>query len=336
MSPSPDEKVILVVSDDVGERQFLQTILQECGYTVHATGSNLAIARSQAAPPHVIALAEKLNDVDSLQLCNRLRFLEGGNAHHPPPVVFIAANEHKIERHRIFAAGGADYITKPFLIEEIVLRIEHQLDLQLMKAQLERERRLRREAEATLRDTAAKFERLSKYDELTQLHSPRYFLEALVREWRRSIRESHPLSLVLINIDYFREYNNAQGRTAGDRCLQQVGEIIRKLVHRPSDVVARYGDEEFALLLPNTDTSGAIHVSRKLQVALQVEQIPHPCSPLGDRLTLSIGIAGVVPRVGSEETKLVDACYQALNEARRLGRNRIILKSLNPTPPPKP
>ncbi|MGQ9866537.1 MAG: GGDEF domain-containing response regulator [Pseudanabaenaceae cyanobacterium] len=334
MSPSPDEKVILVVSDDVGERQFLQTILQECGYTVHATGSNLAIARSQATPPHVIALAEKLNDVDSLQLCNRLRFLD--SAHHPPPVVFIAAHENKIERHRIFAAGGADYITKPFLIEEIVLRIEHQLDLQLLKAQLARERRLRRETEASLRDTTAKLERLSKYDELTQLHSPRYFLEVLAREWRRSIRDSQPLSLILANIDYFREYNNAQGRTAGDRCLQQVGEIIQKLVHRPLDVVARYGDEEFALLLPNTDTSGAIHISRKLQVALQVDPIPHPCSPLGDRLTLSIGIAGVVPRIGSQETKLVDACYQALNEARRLGRNRIILKSLNSTPPPKP
>ncbi|NJK60482.1 MAG: diguanylate cyclase [Oscillatoriales cyanobacterium SM2_1_8] len=336
MSPSPDEKVILVVSDDVGERQFLQTILQECGYTVHASGSNLAVARTQTAPPHVIALAEKLNDMDSFQLCNRLRFLDGGNAQHSPPVVFIAANENKVERHRIFAAGAADYITKPFLIEEIVLRIEHQLDLQLLKFQLDRERQLRREAEATLRDTAAKLDRLSKFDDLTQLHSSRYFLEALEREWRRSVRDSQPLSLVLVNIDYFREYNNARGRTAGDRCLQQVGEIIRKLVHRPSDVVARYGDEEFALLLPNTDTGGAIHVSRKLQVSLQAEQIPHPCSPVGDRLTLSIGIAGVVPRVGGAPPKLVDACYQALNEARRLGRNRIILKSLNSTPPPKP
>jgi diguanylate cyclase (GGDEF)-like protein len=172
-------------------------------------------------------------------------------------------------------------------------------------------------------------QRLSFIDDLTQLTNRRGFDEQLQHEWNRLAREGEPLALLLCDLDYFRYYNKSAGWLAGDRCLQKVAGAIRQAIHRPADLVSRYGSEEFAILLPYTDAAGAVFVAEKIRdrvKALRIErdfQIGFPA----DIVTLSVGAASQIPSPQTEASLLVRSAYEALEQAKRQGRDRVFLNS---------
>ncbi|MEA5451613.1 PAS domain S-box protein [Leptolyngbya sp. CCNP1308] len=165
-------------------------------------------------------------------------------------------------------------------------------------------------------------EHLATHDGLTQLANRRSFDIHLQQEWARLLRIQAPLSLILCDIDHFKPYNDTYGHPAGDVCLQQVAQTLEQVVQRPADMVARYGGEEFALVLPNTDQAGAEAIARTIQQALVDLALFHGASPLGQRLTLSLGIASVIPTADQKAQTLIDQADAALYSAKQRGRDR--------------
>ena len=167
--------------------------------------------------------------------------------------------------------------------------------------------------------------RLSLLDNLTQVATHQHFQEFLEGEWRRALRELTPISLVMIDLDHFKAYNERLGHEAGDGCLKRVAAVLRTAVGRPGDVVARYGGAEFVLVLGRTDTDGVTVLAHKLRAAVEALALPHPASPVADHVTVSIGIATAVPNRGAmwQDIELVAAGERALADAKRSGRNRV-------------
>jgi diguanylate cyclase (GGDEF)-like protein len=165
---------------------------------------------------------------------------------------------------------------------------------------------------------------LARLDELTQLANRRRFDEYLNIEWRRLAREQAPLCLMMCDIDFFKLYNDTYGHSAGDDCLRQVADALRKAVKRPADLVARYGGEEFAVILPNTDTKGGLQVAEHIRENVRNLQLFHGKSPIGCTVTLSCGISSVIPHAHDSPAQLIDTADQALYQAKAAGRNQII------------
>ncbi|MEG4812541.1 diguanylate cyclase [Microcoleus sp. F8-D3] len=175
-----------------------------------------------------------------------------------------------------------------------------------------------------------KLERLASLDALTQLANRRRFDQYLETEWRRQAREQTPLSLILCDIDSFKSYNDTYGHQGGDECLRQVAAAIGNAVNRPADLVARYGGEEFAVILPNTSIQGAVVVAEHIQLKIAALQLPHTGSQVSEYVTLSLGVASIVPGSESGAEILIAAADQALYQAKRLGRDRIQLYQPEP------
>lgn len=160
-------------------------------------------------------------------------------------------------------------------------------------------------------------------DGLTGLSNRRHFDEYLELEWRRAIREQTQLSLLMIDVDYFKSYNDSFGHLDGDEALRKVAAAIRDACSRPSDLPARYGGEEFAIVLPNTSQGGARLVAEKLRQAVEVLKIPHISPTAGNRLTISIGLATLVPQQSSNCRELILAADKGLYLAKNNGRNQV-------------
>lgn len=176
---------------------------------------------------------------------------------------------------------------------------------------------------ARVRDIIQELHRLSALDGLTNIANRRTFNQALEREWLRAMRQDMPLSILLIDIDYFKQYNDQYGHQAGDDCLKNIASALSLAVQRPTDVVARYGGEEFVLLLPDTDAAGALAVAQKLQQTVATLAIPHEASRIAGTVTMSIGVCTLTPGRGQFSQRLVAAADQALYRAKAGGRNRI-------------
>jgi diguanylate cyclase (GGDEF)-like protein/PAS domain S-box-containing protein len=166
-------------------------------------------------------------------------------------------------------------------------------------------------------------ERLASLDGLTGLANRRVFDETMEREWRRAMRERTPLALLLMDVDLFKDYNDALGHPAGDACLRRIAHCLAEIVQRPGDLVARYGGEEFVALLPITDEAGALHIAHRILDAVRAEGIPHPASHISACLTLSVGLAATIPMPASDPDMLIAAADAALYTAKRKGRSRI-------------
>ncbi|MBD1876452.1 EAL domain-containing protein [Nodosilinea sp. FACHB-131] len=164
-------------------------------------------------------------------------------------------------------------------------------------------------------------QRLASVDGLTQLANRRCFDDRLSAEWQRLAREQAPLSLILCDVDCFKLYNDTHGHLAGDDALRQVADAIVKASRRPSDLAARYGGEEFAIILPNTTAEGAIAVVEAIQANLAALQLPHPQSQVSDLMTLSFGVATVVPQSQLSSATLIATADQGLYRAKARGKN---------------
>lgn len=176
---------------------------------------------------------------------------------------------------------------------------------------------------AELQFANEQLQELSRVDGLTGIANRRRLDEELDREWKRMLREKRPLSVVLCDIDHFKLYNDSYGHQGGDDCLVRVAHAIRDSVNRPGDLTARYGGEEFCLVLPETTGTGALQIAelvRKNVVALRLE---HKSSPINEIVTMSLGVATLIPDMGSEPSVLLEAADRALYQAKGNGRNRV-------------
>lgn len=165
---------------------------------------------------------------------------------------------------------------------------------------------------------------LASLDGLTQIANRRRFDEYLEYVWKEMARQQAPLSIALLDIDYFKQYNDTYGHLAGDNCLKQVAQALSSALYRPGDLLARYGGEEFVVILPQTMEVGAIKVAERMQAAIAQLQIPHTASGVSSCLTLSIGIACTIPCHGQLLSSLLDSADRQLYLAKQQGRNRIV------------
>jgi diguanylate cyclase (GGDEF)-like protein len=181
---------------------------------------------------------------------------------------------------------------------------------------------------SALQQAQRELERLATLDGLTQVANRRRFETGLKREWQRLSREQQPLSLILCDMDYFRRYNELHGSSSGNSCLHLLAQTLADQVQRPADLVARYGGATFAILLPNTNRRGAREVAQKLRSAVHQVNLPHGASPIGANVTLSFGVATVIPLQQTSVQVLLEQAEAALTTAKQEGRDRIIYSQL--------
>ncbi|MGO2129716.1 MAG: GGDEF domain-containing response regulator [Pseudoalteromonas prydzensis] len=221
------------------------------------------------------------------------------------PVIFISANTSHDDEAKGFELGAMDYIAKPFSTAIVRARVRNQLLIKQKNDLLEV---------------------LASIDGLTEIPNRRYLDENLSREWRRSQRTGTPLSVLLMDIDHFKRYNDCYGHRAGDDCLKRVAHALVAACERGSDFVARYGGEEFAAVLPNTNQQDAWQCANKLRDAVNALNIPHKTSLNADHVTISIGVATTeFGQVYAEHTLLEEADL-ALYEAKATGRDKIVAR----------
>ena len=238
------------------------------------------------------------------------------------PIIGVTASEEERHLSRAFRAGVVDYIRKPFSKSELSARVRSSL---VLKDEMDRRKAREQDLLRVTRDLQQanrKLELLSMVDQVTGLANRRRFDEALHEEWLRGVRSGAPLALVMIDIDFFKAYNDRYGHQTGDMCLGYVCSAIRSVVRRPGDLVARYGGEEIAALLPNTTLAGARVLAESMRKAVECLNIPHVGSSVSPWVTLSAGVAFCVPDTTVPPAELVAQADRALYRAKAEGRNR--------------
>lgn len=180
---------------------------------------------------------------------------------------------------------------------------------------------------ALLEETNQKLQRLAVIDPLTKIGNRRFFEQYFARDWQYAVREEKWISLVMCDVDFFKQYNDAYGHPQGDQCLCQIAQCLRRSCRRSTDIVARYGGEEFVLVLLGAKPEAALKIIKKVQDELAERNLSHKKSPLGPTVTLSFGVASLKPEPGQDQQVLIDRADQALFQAKAEGRNRYCLAS---------
>lgn len=172
---------------------------------------------------------------------------------------------------------------------------------------------------------------IATLDSLTQIPNRRRFDEHLQHQWQDMARQQQPLALILCDIDQFKQYNDTYGHLAGDQCLRQVATALRQSIQRSLDLAARFGGEEFAVILPQTTQHGAACVARRIQAAIAQLNLPHPSSTIHPYVTLSFGLASQIPQAQNSYLTLVERADQQLYLAKQAGRNQIRFAAPDPS-----
>ena len=290
---------ILVVDDIPSNVHVLSRILKGEYDIYFATDGEKALDLVQARMPDLVLLDIMMPGMDGFEVCRRIK---DDPTTHDIPVIFISAKSEVEDETRGLEVGAIDFITKPISPPIVKARVRNHL---LLKRQTD-----------LLRS-------LSFLDGLTGIANRRRFDDTMAREWRRCARSHLPLSLIILDVDHFKAYNDQYGHQAGDECLRIVAEVLAERARRPSDLVARYGGEEFVCLLPETDGPGATRVAEGFRAAVAERRIPHAQSPVAPYVTISLGVATVIPSVESSPDRLAEMADQLLYRAKRSGRNRV-------------
>jgi diguanylate cyclase (GGDEF)-like protein len=207
-------------------------------------------------------------------------------------------------------------------LEEYSRSLEQKVEARTEELQAEIYQRVN--AEAALQEANQQLRRLAFLDGLTQIPNRRWFDQRLMQEWARLKRENNPLSIILCDVDYFKQYNDTYGHQMGDDCLRDVARALSIAARRPSDLVARYGGEEFVVLLPNTDLAGAAEVAQAMRSLVHELKIPHRKSSVNMFVTMSFGLASVVPTDAMIPDEILMQADRALYQAKEEGRDRVV------------
>lgn len=326
----------LIIDYDDQNVQILSQILGEQGYQIRRSlNANVALEYLQTKIPDIIFWDFSELEDQRLNLNYFSQYCEN-NQQNVAIFLLISYSDHSYSIPLDYD-GYCDYIRKPFHPPEIILRIQNsqhyrqsQKILSESLLQLEQEISARHSAESQLEQisqqlqtTTQQLKHLSRLDPLTQLVHRPYFDEYLLREWQRLARERIHLSLIIGDIDRFRDYNDFYGFDQGDICLQTIAQTMAACIKRPADLVGRYSGEKFAILLPHTARAGAIEVAKLIRAKIQQLEIPNPKSEISPHLTLSLGVATAIPTPELPPYPLIAIAEEALQEAKQQGGDRI-------------
>lgn len=320
---------ILIVDDSDFVQSYFRSMLGETGYNaiIQAKSAVDAFSLLESDGPagsglniDLILMDVLMPGIDGIEACRRLKADE---RFRDIPVIIVTAVEDLGRLQVAFDAGAMDYITKPPHRTELIARIRSALRLkQEMDRRKAREKDLF-EMTQLLAEANMQLERLATRDTLTGLANRRFFNEFLDREWHRSMRNTSPFSVIMVDVDCFKAFNDTYGHQAGDDCLKTVAGALSRLVKRPTDLVARFGGEEFIVVLPDTGHEGALLLADQMRAAVAALGIRHEAAVSEGIVTVSLGVA--VSRPGGYPTPeaLISAADGALYQAKRDGRNRV-------------
>lgn len=279
-----------------------------------------AIAQAIQIKPTVILQDLVMPGLDGLTLVREYR---NNPLTKDIPIIVLSTKEDPMIKSAAFSAGANDYLVKLPDTIELVARIRYHSRSYMTLLQRDEAYRALRVSQQQLLDTNLVLQRLMNSDGLTGLSNRRHFDEYLELEWRRAMRDQTQLSLMMIDVDFFKAYNDNFGHLEGDEALRQVAKAIRASSARPSDLPARYGGEEFALVLPSTSPGGARLLAEKLRMTVAGMNIPHIAPAPGSSLTVSIGVSTIVPQAGSNSRQLIQEADKGLYAAKHNGRNQV-------------
>ncbi|MBK9026417.1 Diguanylate cyclase (GGDEF) domain-containing protein [Candidatus Propionivibrio aalborgensis] len=312
----------LVIEDSTSSLKLLCSYIEKIGIsTIPAENGATGIDLFLSEHPDLILLDIILPDLDGYEVARQIRLLE------PPgewtPIIFLSSMNKDKDIEMGIAAGGDDYLLKP--ISEVVLAAKiraMQRIIQMRQSLLVLTRKL---------DSAnQELKRLTSLDGLTGIPNRRHFDEVLAREWRRAMRQGEELSILMCDIDFFKNFNDTFGHQKGDECLRQVANALADSLDRGGDVLARYGGEEFIAVLPGTTLEGASFIAAQMRQSICQLNISHPDTPFG-KVTASFGVASAVAMPETDPLKIVGAADTAMYKAKKSGRNRVFrTTSLDP------
>ncbi|MDX8398900.1 MAG: diguanylate cyclase [Gallionellaceae bacterium] len=294
---------ILVVDDELTNIEVIADIFGDDHEILFATDGPRALEIALTAKPDVILLDVMMPGMDGHEVCRRLKSQIQTCA---IPVIFITALSDVGAETCGLELGAADYVTKPFYPAVVKVRVRNQIELKRAREQLTR---------------------LATTDGLTGLANRRCFDEVLEQEYIRHSRSGAELSLILLDIDHFKLFNDAYGHISGDDCLRQVAQVMGGVVVRAVDLAARYGGEEFVCVLPETSLDGAVAVAEKIRESIMSLCIPHRNSNIADIVTASFGVVVAKCVPGKSPLNVVAQADELLYAAKSSGRNRVCAAS---------
>lgn len=326
---SPNWAVVVLVDDQAMVAEGIRRMLEhEPGIEFHyCSDPKKAINMAVQVKATTVLQDLVMPDIDGMTL---VRFYRANPMTRDIPIIVLSSKDDPKIKSDAFANGATDYLVKLPEPIELIARIRAHSKSYLAQRERDEAYHALREMQEQLREMNAQLaqsnrelHRLSSLDGLTGIANRRQFDEVLEREWQRSVRNDTPLSLILLDIDYFKPFNDRYGHQAGDDCLRMVARTLDRVVQRPTDLVARYGGEEFVVVLPDTNQAGAEAVARELLKEVRNLGIIHEASKVTDHLTLSIGTTTRDSGQPGSATDLVAAADQALYLAKEHGRNRV-------------
>jgi diguanylate cyclase (GGDEF)-like protein len=289
---------ILIVDDEMSNLMVLTHILGS-EYTIYTakSGAN-AIEKAREFKPDLILLDIVMPEMDGYEVLGALRKTDETCR---IPIIFITGLSSNEDEEKGLSLDAADYISKPLNSKIVKLRVRNQIQII---------------------NQLRTIEHLSMIDQLTGIPNRRSFDERLNIEWKHAIRENRPISILIIDIDKFKTYNDVYGHQQGDVVLQKVAGTIQRSLKRPTDLATRWGGEEFVILLPETDLEGGLEVAEHIRENIEQEKIP--CADGSTpRVTVSIGVNTQYPTQGSPTESFFSNADKALYVAKELGRNRV-------------
>lgn len=311
---------ILLIDDSRVARELTASYLHEMGHPVVQAGEGArALELYRDDPPDLVLLDVEMPVMDGYAIAREMRRSDEDGRW--IPIIFLSGRVADEDVAKGLEAGGDDYMTKP--VSPVVLRAK----LSAMRRITEMQQRLR-EMSQQLQDVNRALVKLSSLDALTGIANRRSFDTALEREWQRGLRDSRPLALILGDIDFFKRYNDTYGHQGGDACLQSVARALAQASRRPTDVVARFGGEEFALLFPDTAVGAAVEIAATILRDVRALGIPHASSEVADHVTMSLGVSVCMPAHALTSDRLIEAADAALYRAKSEGRNRAAAQPL--------
>ncbi len=289
---------LLVVDDQPANIQAVYQAFSADHQVLMATGGEQALKVAVAKQPDLILLDVVMPGMDGHEVCQRLK---ADPATRDIPVIFVTGHSDEAAETMGLSLGAVDFISKPINPTIVRARVKTHL---------------------TLKAQADLLRQYVYIDGLTGVRNRRSFDEQLASEWGRAMRDNTALSVVMVDVDFFKRYNDHYGHLAGDACLRSVASSLRQATKRPGDLVARYGGEEFACLLPGTPLEGALFFAQQMGAGIEALGLVHEDSPVGPNVTVSLGVCAIHGRAPGSADALLLAADAQLYRAKESGRNR--------------
>ncbi|OGQ95052.1 MAG: diguanylate cyclase response regulator [Deltaproteobacteria bacterium RIFOXYD12_FULL_57_12] len=279
-----------------------------------------AIQMATQIKPTVILQDLVMPEIDGLMM---VRFFRVKPETAQVPIIVLSTKEEPEIKSEAFSLGANDYLVKLPAKVELIARIRYHSRSYINLKERDEAFQALQESQKRLAEANRTLQRLSSLDGLTGIANRRSFDETLHKEWQRAMRQGTPLSLIMLDIDFFKLYNDHYGHQGGDDCLKSVAAALEGSLQRETDFLARYGGEEFSAVLPETDQAGALKIAEGMRAAVQEKKLAHAKSKVSDHVSISVGVGTCIPKRDGKPEALISSADQALYKAKEEGRNRV-------------